>query len=183
MPRLACTVVTVLLLAPACGDDASGAFLQLGDTGGTETANQGAIEEEEAPDPTTLLECELDSLCEFPFARMMLDAEAGITTFGASDRCIFTALASGEPGLIETFTEFSDATAHLDYALLGDGVALRQASGESDALGRWQKSVFRCQLQPSEFFTECLKTPTAACDDPEQWIVACEPQDALVCPD
>src|SRR5690606_38349229 len=143
-----------------------------------EATNHSPIEDE-PPDPRNVLECELDIPCEFPFAHLELATDAGITTFSASDRCIFTALARGEPGLIETVTELSDATARLDYALLGDGLALRQASGESDASGRWQKGVFRCQLQASEFFTSCLKSPSEACLDPEQWVVACEPLDNL----
>lgn len=184
MPRLACTLVTLLLLAPACGDDASGAFLQAEDSAGHNEATAAGKLEEEAPDPTRLLECEVDIPCEFPFANLHLDADAGLTShsYSSSDRCIFTALAGDAPALIETVAEFSDATAYLDYALVGGRVALRQASGESDAAGRWQKRVFRCELQSSEFFTACLKSPSAQCLDPEQWVVACEPLDNLVCP-
>lgn len=176
MARLARFLLTVLAFAPACGDDAAGAYLQADKTVTTSEL------EPLKPIPRALLECELDPVCEFPFAGLDFEAGADATAFSASDRCIFSALMAGEPGLVETVADFSDATARLDYAILGDGLALRQASGQSDLGGRWQKDVDRCRLQPPAFFTECLKAPSSACFDPEMWVVACEPLDNLVCP-
>lgn len=181
MARLACLLLTVLVLAPACDNDAPGAFLQAGGTAPT-SGEPGEGEPDEDVDPRSLIECEIAVPCEFPFAGLTFDVDAGAAGFSASDRCIFNALMSGEPGLIETVAEFSDATARLDYAIVGPGVALRQASGESDGGGRWQKGVHSCRLQPPGFFADCLKAPSAACFDPEAWVVGCDPLDNLVCP-
>lgn len=185
MARHVSLLVTLLALAPACAADTTGTYLQAGDDGedgdgaGQDTDEKEAMEE---PLPRQLLECELSVPCEFPFFGVGLDASLKPSAFSPSDLCVFTSLARGEPGLVETVAEFSDATARLDYAIVGPGVALRQASGESDAGGRWLKGVFRCELQPSAFFLDCLQAPSAACLDPEQWVVGCEPLDNLVCP-
>ena len=190
MARLVSLLLAVLVLAPACGEDASGAYLGADDSstgtdsgsdeGGDDEADSGAGAKDE-PAPRSLLECEIDVPCEFPFFGLDFDASLG-AALSPSDLCVFTTLASGEPALIETVAEFSDATARLDYAIVGPGVALRQASGESDAGGRWLKGVYRCELQASEFFTTCLKAPSSECLDPEAWVVGCQPLDNLVCP-
>ncbi|PCC75434.1 hypothetical protein SAMN02745121_03840 [Nannocystis exedens] len=183
MARHVSVLVTLLALAPACAADTGGPYLQAGgtDDGGDEGGETGD-EEAMEPLPRQLLECELTAPCEFPFLGTGFDADLTASAFSPSDLCVFTSLARGEPGLIETVAEFSDATARLDYAIVSPGVALRQASGESDAGGRWLKGVFRCELQPSAFFLDCLQAPSAACLDPEQWVVGCEPLDNLVCP-
>ncbi|WAS99127.1 hypothetical protein [Nannocystis punicea] len=184
MARHVSLLVTLLALAPACAADTT-PYLGADDTtdggdAGQETDEKEAME----PLPRQLLECELAAPCEFPFLGTGFDFDASLTpsAFSPSDLCVFTSLARGEPGLIETIAEFSDATARLDYAIVGPGEALRQASGESDAGGRWLKGVFRCELQPSVFFLDCLQAPSPACLDPEQWVVGCEPLDNLVCP-
>jgi hypothetical protein len=174
MARLARLFLTLLLFAPACDDPAYEADLQDDSRAATsESEPVKAI-------PRSLLECELDPVCDHPFAGF--DDPTGAAGFSAGARCIFEALAAGEPGLVETVVEFIDATARLDYAIVEPGVALRQASGESDAGGRWQNGVDRCQLQPPTFFADCLKAPSPACFDPETWVVGCEPLDNLVCP-
>lgn len=186
MARLVSLLLSVLVLAPACGDDASGAYLQAGGTaesdgmGEEETANKDG-EVEGNLSPTALIECELETPCEFPFVGTGF-AKDSAASFSASDLCVFATLARGELALVETVAEFSDATARLDYVITGPGVALRQASGESEGGGRWQKGVFRCELQTAAFFTACLQAPSADCLDPEQWVVGCEPLDNLVCP-
>jgi hypothetical protein len=179
MPRLTIAALTVLLLAPACDDAVSGGF-PAGDSAGEDDAT-GYKQDEILP--TSLVECELPAPCEHPFVGQDLNAADGSASLSASDQCIFTTLARGEPALVETIAEFPDAMARLDYAIAGDGIALRQASGESAAGGRWQNAVFVCELQPSDFFTDCLKTASEACLDPEQWVVGCQPLDNLVCPE
>lgn len=178
MARLACTLVTVLLLTPACALDDAGTFLA------AESAGESVdpIAEEDDLAPSSLLDCELEIPCEFPYASQTHDAAAGLVSLGDNDRCIFTTLARGEPALVETVAEFSDATAFLDYVVVGEGLALRQASGQSEAGGRWQNGVFACELRPGEFFAQCLKAPSELCLDPEQWVVGCQPLDNLVCP-
>lgn len=180
MSRVASLLVTVLLLASACADDSTEALLAAGSALGDSGGDSGVAEDEAVP--TSLLDCEIEAPCEFPFASQGYDAAAGLVAFTDNDRCIFSTLARGEPALVETVAEFSDASAYLDYVIAGDGVALRQASGVSDAGGRWQNGVFACELRPSEFFSDCLKTASAPCLDPEQWVVGCQPLDNLVCP-
>ena len=190
MARLVTLLLAVLVLAPACGEDATGAYLGADESSsGTDSGGDGEGDEDGAGShnakeehaPRSLLECEIDVPCEFPFLGANFDTSLG-TALSPSDLCVFATLASGEPALIETVAEFSDATARLDYAIVGPGVALRQASGESDAGGRWLKGVYRCDLQPSEFFTACLQAPSSECLDPEAWVVGCQPLDNLVCP-
>ncbi|MDC0667625.1 hypothetical protein [Nannocystis radixulma] len=187
MARLVSLLLAVLVLAPACAEDTTGAFGAIDDgstgaaTGGeADGADDGETAEKDDA-PRSLLECEIDVPCEFPFLGANFDASLG-AALTASDLCVFATLASGEPALIETVAEFSDATARLDYVIVGPGETLRQASGESDAGGRWLKGVYRCELQPREFFTACMKAPSSECLDPEAWVVGCDPLDNLVCP-
>ncbi|MDC0720209.1 hypothetical protein [Nannocystis bainbridge] len=183
MARHARLLVTLLALVPACAEATAGDYVQEGgDSSATGDPGEGSGGGMMEPLPRHLLECELAAPCEFPFLGFDFDKSLTPPGFSPSDLCVFTSLARGEPGLIETVAEFSDATARLDYAVVGPGVALRQASGESDAGGRWLKGVFRCELQPSAWFTACLQAPSADCLDPEQWVVDCEPLDNLVCP-
>ncbi|MBZ5712561.1 hypothetical protein [Nannocystis pusilla] len=189
MARLVSPLLAVLVLAPACAEDTTGAFepaddSSAGATSGGESAGSEEDDDETAEKdaaPRSLLECEIDVPCEFPFLGANFDASLG-AALTTSDLCVFATLASGEPALIETVAEFSDATARLDYVIVGPGETLRQASGESDAGGRWLKGVYRCELQPREFFTACMKAPSSECLDPEAWVVGCDPLDNLVCP-
>ncbi|HEY8379689.1 MAG TPA: hypothetical protein VIK91_24520 [Nannocystis sp.] len=174
MVRLACPLVALLVLAPACAVDDAGQLT-------ADLVTTFDVAEEKAL-PASLLDCDVPAPCEHPFERQAPGDAGGAAELGESERCIFTALARGEPALVETMAEFRDAIAYLDYLVVGEGLALRQASGESEAGGRWQNRVFACELQAPEFFADCLEVASAPCLDPEQWVVACRPLDNLVCP-
>ena len=181
MTRLILPILPVLLLAPACAAyDASELLQDASDTAPMGTA--GAVDKDQTI-PTSLLECDLPLPCEQPFEGMTIDSDAGAASYSDNDRCVFKAMASDGPALVQTAASFSAAVAYLDYAIVEPGVALRQASGVSDASGRWQKDVYRCELQPPAFFAACAEAPSGPCLDPEMWVVACNPLDILVCPE
>lgn len=171
-------VLTAVLLAQGCAsyDDP---FL---DAAVSTSAGQPLPPEDDEGDApqSSILECELPLPCEAPFEGMVLAGKQG--DFAASDLCALKALASGEPGLVETVAEFTDQTAYLDYAVLGPGVVLQQAWGYTDAGGQWQRDAVRCELQPAEFFARCLEAPSFECFAPELWVRECADLDILTCP-
>ncbi len=179
MTRFAFTLLPALLLAPACALDVD---ILAEKTGTGAATSDGAIDEDQSI-PTSLLECDLPLPCEQPFEGMTIDSDAGAASYSDNDRCVFKAMASDGPALVQTAASFSAAVAYLDYAIVEPGVALRQASGVSDASGRWQKDVYRCELQPPAFFAACAEAPSGPCLDPEMWVVACAPLDIFVCPE
>lgn len=179
MTRFALTLLPVLFLAPACAMVDADFLVDGGDTGAVTGA--GAVDEDQSV-PTTLLECDLPLPCDLPFEGMTLEADGAAATYSDNDRCVFQAMAGDGPALVQTAASFSAAVAYLDYAIVEPGVALRQASGVSDASGRWQKGVFRCELQPAAFFLACAEAPSGPCLDPEMWVRSCAPLDILVCP-
>lgn len=176
MFRSLLTVLTVLTLVPACtldGDE----FLK--DTLSEGSADGGVIDDEVPP--SSILECELEMPCDAPFEGMKVAAD-GTAAFTGADACVFRALAAGDRALVQTAAEFSDNLAYLDYALVGDGAALRQAWGVSEAGGRWEKEAHWCDLRPASFFDACAEQPTGDCLYPEKWVERCIPLDNLVCP-
>lgn len=183
MSRLLSPALLLALLTPACAaDNAGGSY---GDDAGEDSGDglqedgelPGDLDDEDLP-PTLLVACELPLPCDEPFEAVRAQGDAP----RASDRCAFEAMTGGQPALVQTVADFGGSLAYLDYAIVAPGVALRQASGESDTVGRWQKEVTRCALQPAAFFTTCAAQPGPDCYDPERWVVGCEPLDTLTCP-
>jgi hypothetical protein len=177
MFRSTLTVLFALSLVPACAIDGED-FLKDGLSAG---GDSGVIDDEDEPPPSSILECELDVPCDTPFEGMKL-AKDGATSYSAGDACVFQALAAGDRALVETVARFSDDIAYLDYAIVGPQAALRQAWGESEAGGRWEKQAHWCELRSADFFEKCAEAPSADCLDPEQWAVRCVPLDNLACP-
>jgi hypothetical protein len=176
MSRSLLAVLSVLTLVPACTLDAGDEFLK-------DTLSEGSAGSSEDDDiaPSSILECELEMPCDAPFEGMKLAGD-GTAGFTAADSCVFRALAAGDRALVQTSAEFSDDLAYLDYAIVGEGAALRQAWGVSDAGGRWEKEAHWCDLRPASFFEACAEQPVGDCLDPEQWVVRCVPLDNLACP-
>lgn len=175
MSRSLLAVLSVLTLVPACTLDAGDEFLK-----DTLSGSAGSREDDDF-DPHSILECDLEMPCDAPFEGMKLAAE-GTAGFTTADACVFRALASGDRALVQTAAEFSDDLAYLDYAVVGEGAALRQAWGVSDAGGRWEKDAHWCDLRPASFFQACAEQPVGDCLDPEKWVVRCVPLDNLACP-
>lgn len=170
-------VLSVVTLVPACTLEAGDDFLK---DGLSEGPGDSAGEEDDV-EPRSILECELDMPCDAPFEGLRLQND-GTAAFSAADACVFEALAAGDRALVQTAAEFNDDLAYLDYAIVDDGAALRQAWGVSEAGGRWEKSAQWCDLRPAAFFQACAEQPVGDCLDPEKWVVRCIPLDNLVCP-
>lgn len=178
MSRSLLAVLSVLTLVPACTLDGGDEFLK--DTLSEGSADGGVTGEDDIA-PTSILECELAMPCDAPFEGMKLAAD-GTAGFTAADACVFRALATGDRALVQTAAAFSDNLAYLDYAIVDDGAALRQAWGVSEAGGRWEKEAQWCDLRAASFFEACAEQPFGDCLDPEKWVVRCVPLDNLACP-
>jgi len=190
-------MLALLVALPACSmGDATTEGLTSADDGGAEgdaegdpagldeetqteepASGEGAEEAKEPPD--LLAACDLPSPCEFP---VELVRDSKTQSYADSDLCALKALASLEPGLIQTVAAFASAESYLDHVVVAPGVLLRQAHGRSDGLGLWQKAVERCALRDAAFFTACTESFDPACLDPDGWVASCEVLDDLTCP-
>lgn len=205
MSTFATRLMLALLVAlPACSmGDASTEGLTTAADGGAEGAEEagaegdepaGLDEETEAEQPASddgaeeagaeeppelLAACDLPSPCEFP---VELVRESKTQSYADSDLCALKALASPEPGLIQTVAAFASAESYLDHVVVAPGVLLRQAHGRSDGLGLWQKAVERCVLRDAAFFAACAESFDPTCLDPDQWVASCELLGDLTCP-
>ncbi len=153
-----------------------------GDSAGGEDADG-----EDEFDPTHLLQCEQPIPCD----AMPLDEddvvpenakEDASVEYSATQRCVLQSLARGEPALIQTVADFDTATAYLDFAIVGDRAALRQAHGDGESVGSWANLPSGCQLRGSTYFEACLASPDPECLRPTNWVDSCEDLGALICP-
>ncbi len=142
-------------------------------------ADEGAEDAGAEEPPDLLAACDLPSPCEFP---VELVRESKTQSYADSDLCALKALASTEPGLIQTVAAFASAESYLDHVVVAPGVLLRQAHGRSDGLGLWQKEVERCVLRDAAFFAACAESFDPACLDPDQWVASCKVLGDLTCP-
>ena len=194
-------MLALLVALPACsmGDASTTEGLTSADEGGEggegdEGEPDGLDEETEAEQPPSddgageagaeeppelLAACDLPTPCEFP---VELVRESKTQSYADSDLCALKALASPEPGLIQTVAAFASAESYLDHVVVAPGVLLRQAHGRSDGLGLWQKTVERCVLRDAAFFAACAESFDPTCLDPDQWVASCKPLDDLTCP-
>jgi|GEM_PF-2614252 len=191
-------MLALLVVLPACsmGDASTTEGLTSADDGGDEgsegdSGDEGAAglneetptEEPTADDgaeePDLLVACDLPSPCEFP---VELVRESKTQSYADSDLCALKALASPEPGLIQTVAAFASAESYLDHVVVAPGVLLRQAHGRSDGLGLWQKEVERCVLRDAAFFAACAESFDPDCLNPDQWVASCEVLGDLTCP-
>lgn len=205
MSTFATRLMLALLVAlPACsmGDASTTEGLTSADDGGSEgseggegdegaaglneetqteepTANDEGAGEADAEEPDLLAACDLPSPCEFP---VELVRESKTQSYADSDLCALKALASTEPGLIQTVAAFASAESYLDHVVVAPGVLLRQAHGRSDGLGLWQKEVERCVLRDAAFFAACAESFDPDCLNPDQWVASCEVLGGLTCP-
>ncbi len=155
---------------------------------GADSAGGEDAGEDEEFDPTHLLQCEQPVPCD----AMPLDEEdvapenaqqdASAVEYSATERCVLESLARGEPALIQTVADFSTATAYLDFAIVGDRAALRQAHGDGESVGSWANLPSGCQLRDSTYFEGCLASPDPECLRPTNWVDSCEDLGALICP-
>lgn len=185
-----------ILVAAGCavdlddlGPDGETGPVSSGDTGldgsgaeeGGDAGDAALTPQSDEPPPETLLACDLDFACEHPLELVRSDPAQAYTE---SDTCALRALAVGQIALVQTVAVFPAAEAYLDHVVDATGSVLRQAHGQSDNVGLWQKPVERCDLRDAAFFSDCAARFDPACLDPEQWIVpgSCQPLGSLTCP-
>jgi len=132
-----------------------------------------------------LLECSLEPACDavdLPGDPSGADG-APQAAYSGEGLCILNALTEGDPSLVQTVMTFDASIANLDFAIVGPQLALRQSYGVTEGVGEWINPPMLCELQGRAFFEQCKVSFDASCLDPEAWVVACEPVDALACPD
>ncbi|MCA9714276.1 MAG: hypothetical protein H6713_05435 [Myxococcales bacterium] len=151
-----------------------------------EDDSAGAGEDEDL-EPTLLVQCSQPVLCDaMPLhgdENGAVTNDASVAAYSDTERCVLESLARGEPALIQTVADFENATAFLDFALVGSDAALRQAHGDGVDVGIWTNNPYRCELRPRDYFQDCLDNHDPGCLQPSNWVERCEDLGALICPE
>ncbi|MCA9659055.1 MAG: hypothetical protein KC486_11980 [Myxococcales bacterium] len=184
MPRLhqLTALLALLAVAPACDVEVLDPELE-----SSTAENIGEIDEgadsagaDDGEAGALLLGCGLEPACD---AIDLSDAGSPAAAYSGDGLCLLSALAAGQPGLVQTVMTFDSSIANLDFALTGDGAVLRQSYGDSEGVGEWINPPMRCELKGRAFFETCQLQFDPSCLDPEAWVVACEPIDGAICPE
>ncbi|MCA9637765.1 MAG: hypothetical protein KC420_17180 [Myxococcales bacterium] len=182
--QLFALTLALLVVAPGCDIDESagtGEALAQEHVGEVDTGEDNAGGADDDAAAALLLACGIEPACDA--LTLAGDEAAPSADFGADGLCVLEALTNGDRTLIQTVTVFDGSIANLDFAVVGDGVVVRQAYGTSDGVGEWINPPMRCTLQGPEFFAGCRAGLTPECLDPEAWVVSCEAASELVCAD
>lgn len=149
-------------------------------TGGDDDSDSGG-DDNGAAAPSLLLECGIDPACDV--LTLPIDEATAQQRYDADGLCVFSALTSPTPAtLLQIEVAYPSSTANLDLAFVDAGTIIRQSYGRGDDVGEWINAPTRCTLKGPEFFAACAASYDPKCLDPEAWVVACEPLDALTCP-
>ena len=133
-----------------------------------------------------------DSELACPQSSPCVQAELGATandggaTYLDSVVCVFEALrdrTAGDSFQLEAGVGLDgDAPTFLNVVVRSDGSAVRQiASGGTQGTPNERSDIEVCTLRETQYFSDCLDTPSLSCLDTDQWFSACEIDNGATC--